>query len=95
MLFPRQAPALLSLVIPMYNEVEVFPLLREALGKVLDELPCPVEVILVDDGSADHTYELMHGWAQADPRIKLIALSRNFGQHPATLAGMSSSGGAP
>lgn len=93
MLFPRQAPALLSLVIPMYNEVEVFPLLREALGKVLDELPCPVEVILVDDGSADHTYELMHGWAQADPRIKLIALSRNFGHQIAVTAGMDASRG--
>jgi polyisoprenyl-phosphate glycosyltransferase len=93
MLFPRPAPALLSLVIPMYNEVEVFPLLRAQLAVLVAELPCQVEIILVDDGSADETYELMHGWASEDPAVKLIALSRNFGHQVAVTAGMDASSG--
>src|SRR5262249_44530758 len=77
MLLPREAPALLSIVIPMYNEEQVLPLLRERLSQLTDELLCRVEVILVDDGSSDATYAMMHEWAASDPAVKVIALSRN------------------
>jgi glycosyltransferase involved in cell wall biosynthesis len=93
MLLPREAPALLSIVIPMYNEEQVLPLLREQLGQAIDELKCRVEVILVDDGSSDATYAMMNEWAAANPAIKLIALSRNFGHQIAITAGMDASAG--
>jgi dolichol-phosphate mannosyltransferase len=93
MLLPREAPALLSIVIPMYNEEQVLPLLRRQLTKLINELLCRVEVILVDDGSTDQTYALMHEWARDEPAIKLLALSRNFGHQIAITAGMDASSG--
>src|SRR5215470_3348498 len=93
MLLPRESPALLSIVIPMYNEEQVLPLLRQQLSQLINELLCPVEVILVDDGSSDRTYALMHDWAREEPAIKLIALSRNFGHQIAITAGMDASSG--
>lgn len=77
----------------MYNEEQVLPLLRQHLTLMIHELLCRVEVILVDDGSSDHTYALMHAWALEDPAIKLIALSRNFGHQIAITAGMDASSG--
>ncbi len=93
MLLPRESPALLSIVIPMFNEEQVLPLLRQQLTQLINELLCRVEVILVDDGSSDRTYALMHEWALAEPAIKLIALSRNFGHQIAITAGMDASSG--
>jgi polyisoprenyl-phosphate glycosyltransferase len=93
MLIARESPKLLSIVIPMFNEEEVFPILKKELTRVMGELPCPVEIILVDDGSADDTYRLMHAWAGEEPAIKIIALSRNFGHQIAITAGMDASTG--
>jgi dolichol-phosphate mannosyltransferase len=93
MLLPREAQALLSIVIPVYNEEQVLPLLRAQLTQLVDELLCRVEVILVDDGSTDQTYALLHAWAREAPAIKLIALSRNFGHQIAITAGMDASAG--
>jgi len=92
-LIARAAPTLLSLVIPMYNEEEVFPILKAELTKLQGEIGVPLEIILVDDGSADKTYELMYGWAQENHAIKIIALSRNFGHQIAITAGMDASTG--
>ncbi|HEX8106861.1 MAG TPA: glycosyltransferase, partial [Kofleriaceae bacterium] len=77
----------------MYNEEQVLPLLRQQLTQLINELLCRVEVILVDDGSSDRTYALMHEWALVEPAIKLIALSRNFGHQIAITAGMDASSG--
>jgi dolichol-phosphate mannosyltransferase len=93
MLIAREAPKLLSLVIPMYNEEEVFPLLKRELTKLKGDLGIPLEIILVDDGSADETYRLMYEWAREDSAIKIIALSRNFGHQLAVTAGMDASSG--
>ena len=93
MLIARDAPKLLSLVIPMYNEEEVFPLLKAELTKLKREIGLPLEIILVDDGSADQTYRLMYEWAREDSGIKIIALSRNFGHQIAVTAGMDASTG--
>lgn len=93
MLIARDRPKLLSIVIPMFNEEEVFPFLKEKLTETKAGLGLPVEVILVDDGSADRTYELMTTWAAEDRDIKIIALSRNFGHQLAITAGMDASAG--
>jgi glycosyltransferase involved in cell wall biosynthesis len=93
MLLPREAPALLSIVVPIYNEEQMLPLLRPQLTQLVNELLCRVEVILVDDGSSDRSYALMHEWALEDPAVKVIALSRNFGHQIAITAGMDASSG--
>lgn len=87
-LCPRRPPKLLSLVIPLYNEYAVVPILREKIHDFLNELSCPVEVILVNDGSSDRTVELLRDWAAEDSRIKVLGLARNFGHQIAATAGL-------
>jgi dolichol-phosphate mannosyltransferase len=88
LLQPRKNPALLSLVIPCYNEQEVVPILRRELEKFMQTLPCPCEVIFVNDGSRDQTLFLLDEWARSDQRIKLIGFARNFGHQTAVTAGL-------
>lgn len=90
---PRSNPALLSIVMPFYNEEEIFPLLRPELTEFLDSSPYPCEVIAVNDGSSDRTIELLVEWSQADPRIKVLNLSRNFGHQFASTAGVDHASG--
>ncbi len=85
---PRSNPELLSLVIPIYNEQEVFPYLQKSLEELAEKLPCPVEWVLVNDGSRDLTYSLLFEWAIVDPRVKVIDLARNFGHQAALTAGL-------
>jgi polyisoprenyl-phosphate glycosyltransferase len=89
----RPYPALLSLVIPMYNEGTVVPHLRKALEEFMGELRGDVEVILVNDGSKDSTLEQIVRWAHEDHRIKIVNLSRNFGHQSASTAGLDYASG--
>lgn len=87
-LIPRPQPVLLSLVVPLFNEEQVVPLLRARLTEFLETLEVPVEVLLVNDGSSDGTEALLEAWAAADPRVKVLALARNFGHQAAATAGL-------
>ena len=77
-----------SLVVPVYNEqANLDEFLRRTLA-VMDGLDQPYEVILVDDGSRDRSIEILKEWAGRRPdKLRVLQLSRNFGQHPAILAG--------
>ena len=90
---PRGYPGLLSLVIPCYNEEPTIPYLRSEVSAFLETLPCPVEVILVNDGSRDGTLKALAEWARIDSRIKILHLSRNFGHQIASTAGLDHAGG--
>ena len=81
-------PTHLSVVIPCYNEEAVLPFLFGRMHEVLGALKCPYEVILVDDGSRDRTREILLTQSQQDPRIRVVALSRNFGHQGALTAGL-------
>jgi dolichol-phosphate mannosyltransferase len=83
-----------SIVVPIYNEEETLPELTRRLGELLDRLDGPAEVIYVDDGSTDRSYELMREAHSGDPRFKLIRFSRNFGHEMATTAGLDAAAGA-
>jgi glycosyltransferase involved in cell wall biosynthesis len=85
----RNAPRLLSVVVPVHDEQETLEeLVRRLLG-VLDDLPGMTgEVILVDDGSRDMSYPLMTQVARREPRVKVVQLSRNFGHQVAITAGV-------
>ena len=83
----------LSILIPCCNEAEVLPALQARLLKSLTELGVAWEVILIDDGSADNTYELLAAMHHADPRFKVVGLSRNFGHQSAIGAGLAFASG--
>jgi polyisoprenyl-phosphate glycosyltransferase len=89
----RPDPKLLSIVMPFYNEEEMFPVLRPQLTRFLDESPYSCEVVAVNDGSADRTIDLLVDWSKADPRIKVVNLSRNFGHQYASTAGIDYASG--
>jgi polyisoprenyl-phosphate glycosyltransferase len=78
---------LISLILPVYNEEAVIPLLLPRLRDLLDQLPCKSEVIFVNDGSRDRSGELLAQAALDDDRIKVVEFSRNFGHQIAITAG--------
>ena len=80
--------SLYSVVVPVYNSEHTLHELYERVSKVFDEtLQEEFEMILVDDGSKDHSYEVMEELHDKDNRVKIIQQARNFGQHPALLCG--------
>lgn len=84
----------LSVVIPLFNEQEVIPFLIEELDKVGQTLGKNYEVIFVDDGSTDNTFELVKKAAGQNPKFKVIKFSRNFGHQAAFNVGIDFARGA-
>ena len=84
----------LSVAIPVHNEESVLPELLLRLRKVLEGLPGgPHEIVFVDDGSTDRTFEMLREAAHEDPRIIAISLSRNFGHQAAISAALDHASG--
>jgi dolichol-phosphate mannosyltransferase len=84
----RQHPRV-SLAIPVYDEEAVVLELLRRTSAVLDGISGgPHEIVLVDDGSSDHTVELLEKAAEVDPRLVVVALSRNFGHQTALVAAL-------
>jgi polyisoprenyl-phosphate glycosyltransferase len=83
-----------SIAIPIYNEEEGIEELIRRTSAVLDALPGgPHELVLVDDGSADRSLELLEEAARRDPRVVVVSLSRNFGHQQAICAGLDTARG--
>lgn len=80
----------LSIVIPVYNSEQTLAPLTERLSVVLGGLGLDFEVILVDDGSMDSSWEVIRGLCRGSERIRGIRLLRNYGQHNALLCGIRS-----
>ena len=88
------ANALLSVVVPCFNEEGVLREMHQRLSAVLGEAPSlDVEFVCVDDGSRDGTLAVLRELQRGDPRLRVVALSRNFGQLAATTAGMAEARG--
>jgi glycosyltransferase involved in cell wall biosynthesis len=77
-----------SLVVPIFNEEAVLPILLHRLDTLLERLDGPAEVIIVDDGSRDSGSIVAAARARDDSRYRYLALSRNFGHQIAITAGM-------
>jgi len=82
-----------SLVIPIYNEQAVLPLLLRRLDALMEALDGPAEAILVDDGSTDASPIVLEAKARADARYRFVRLSRNFGHQVAITIGMERASG--
>jgi glycosyltransferase involved in cell wall biosynthesis len=78
----------LSLVIPVYNEEANLPLLWPEIREVLDPTGLGYEIVFVDDGSRDRSAELIRGFREQDPRVRLVRLKANSGETAATDAGL-------
>lgn len=82
-----------SLVVPIYNEEAVLPILLRRLDALLDRLDGPAECLFVDDGSSDAGSIVCEAKARADKRYRYIRLSRNFGHEVAITTGMDRASG--
>lgn len=82
--------ALLSLVVPVFNECEAIPFFLERINVLArDQLQnVSLELVFVNDGSKDETLNVLLAWQQKNPIIKIIDLSRNFGKEAALTAGL-------
>jgi glycosyltransferase involved in cell wall biosynthesis len=83
-----------SIVVPIYNEQENIAELYRSITTALDALCREYEIILVDDGSTDHSFSELQRIAAEDARVKVIRFRRNFGQTAAMSAGFDAACGA-
>ncbi|MBI4423542.1 MAG: glycosyltransferase family 2 protein [Elusimicrobia bacterium] len=83
----------LSVVGPVHDEAASLPRFHERLVRSLSELGLPFEIIYVDDGSRDRSAEVLARLREADPRVKVLRFSRNFGHQVAITAGMDHASG--
>ena len=80
--------ATLTVVIAAYNEAPALPAMHARLAAVLDGMDLHAQVLYVDDGSRDATWQVLQSIAGNDPRVQLLRLSRNFGKELALTAGL-------
>jgi glycosyltransferase involved in cell wall biosynthesis len=82
-----------SVVVPLLNEEESIPVLHERLHLALESLREPYEIVYVDDGSTDRSFERLSAIAAGDPHVRVVQFRRNFGQTAALQAGIDYSRG--
>jgi dolichol-phosphate mannosyltransferase len=90
---PTDYPVTLSVVSPVYRAEDLVELLVDRIRGALDPLGLSYEIILVEDGSKDRSWLKIQQAAARYPEVRGIRLARNFGQHPAILAGLDASRG--
>ncbi len=79
----------LSIVIPLYNEEQNVAPLHAELSAILKSMAVPHEIVLVDDGSTDGTFEVLRRIQSSDPHVRVMRFARNFGQTAAFAAGFA------
>src|SRR6478609_8276903 len=82
-----------SLVLPIYNEEPVIHELSKRLAVLVEQLTVAVEVIFVNDGSKDRSFEMLNELAKTTPYYRVLSLSRNFGHQAAITAGVDYASG--
>lgn len=79
---------MLSIIVPAYNEEENIEKTASAISGIMEENDIPYELLFVDDGSRDRTFELIEGLSEENPSIRGLSFSRNFGKEGAIFAGL-------
>ncbi|RKM62804.1 glycosyltransferase [Butyrivibrio sp. XB500-5] len=85
--------AVLSVVIPAYNEEEMIPKTSQTIEKILKEAGIEHELLFINDGSKDNTWTVIEDEARKNPLVKGVCFSRNFGKESAIFAGLYESKG--
>jgi dolichol-phosphate mannosyltransferase len=83
----------ISIIVPVYYNADTLELLYEDMKKKILPQLGDYEIVMVDDGSGDDSWQVMNRLRERDSHIKLVKLSRNFGEHAALLAGLSACSG--
>lgn len=86
-------PELLSVVVPAHNEASGIAHAVEVITQTLSSCGMQIELIVVDDGSRDDTFERVRAIARSDGRVKGVRFTRNFGKEAALLAGLQAASG--
>lgn len=84
---------IISIVSPVYKAEKIVDKLVFEIRKAMETLQVPYEIVLVDDRSQDNSWALMKVLSQNYPEVKSVRLSKNFGQHPAIMAGLTQAKG--
>lgn len=92
---PSESPEkiFVSVVVPLFNEVETLNSLHHRLSRTLSALKQSYEIVYVDDGSSDGTADLLRILHASDSAVRVIRFNRNYGQHAAVLAGFEKAQG--
>jgi glycosyltransferase involved in cell wall biosynthesis len=90
---PNKQMPYLSVVIPVLNEADSLSELHREIGAVAQANEYDLEIVFIDDGSTDRSWEVMTGLADQDPRVQCLRLRRNFGKAAALRAGTDAAGG--
>ena len=84
---------IMSVVVPAFNEEKMIPITAQTLDNVLSIASIPHEIIFVDDGSKDATWDCIRKASESNPYVRGIHFSRNFGKESAMFAGLSRAAG--
>ena len=84
---------LLSVIIPAYNEQEMIPITAAAIANILEQAEIPYELLFVNDGSKDNSWQCIEKAASQNINIRGLNFSRNFGKESAMFAGLSEAAG--
>ena len=84
---------LYSIVVPVYKSEQSLRELYDRVAKVFEGIRGDFELILVEDGGGDKSWEVMQSLREKDERVKIVRLTMNFGQHNALMCGFSFSSG--
>src|SRR5918992_1798384 len=90
---PAGAPPEVSIFLPVYNEEPNLMPLHAKLEEALKTLDRTAEIVYVDDGSTDGSLRILREIAELDPRVRVVALRRNYGQTAAMAAGIDAARG--
>ncbi len=86
---PPCSETLVSVVLPVYNEAKVLPVLAARIAEVMDRCRLKYELIFVDDGSRDQSPQVLDQLAETSSQVRVVHLSRNFGHQAAVQAGLA------
>lgn len=78
-----------SVVVPVIKSERSLRELYERTDKIFERIPAEYELVLVEDGGGDRSWEVMRALREKDKRVKIIRLTRNFGHHNALMCGFS------
>ena len=83
----------ISVVVPLYNEAESLPELEQWIARVMRDNGFSYEIIFVNDGSTDGSWEVIERLAEANPAVRGVCFRRNYGKSPALNVGFARSEG--